>query len=133
MDFSFKDKTNNLDKNKNIGELFSRIEEYFYRIQKEVLNNKVLNVNKIQKSILRIITDLMIITGNLSFSDMHQVHYSDILELSIKKDFLGRKEFFKNTKEKFTKKELSVYEVNSIVNELSEMNVGLYSKKNESI
>lgn len=125
----FQNKTNNLDRNKNINELFFRIEEYFYRIQKDTLNEDgVLNINKIKKSILRLLTDMMIITGDLTFSDMHKVHHSDILELSVRKNLLGKKELFKKIKKVFAAKELSVYEINSIVDKLSDINIDLYSK-----
>lgn len=123
----YKDKIKFIEENKSIDELFFRIEEYFYRIQKEILKNgNQFDVQKIKKTLLRIITDQLILNGNLSFSDMQTVHHSDILNVSIDKNLLGEKAWFTKLKKIFEKTSIKIDELNSIMNKMKEINVKLY-------
>lgn len=63
-------------------DLLYRIEEYFYRIQKDYINNFDLNKEDLQikKYISRICLDLLLFSGELDFKDMHQFHYKEIFD-----------------------------------------------------
>lgn len=68
-----------LNEEKIYSDLFYRIEEYFYRIQKSVVNEETPNKSQIEKHLGRILTDLLLITGDVQFSDMHKYHYTHIM------------------------------------------------------
>jgi hypothetical protein len=61
-------------------DLLDRIEEYFYRLQKMVLNNERLETASLLKYFARIVTDLLLYAGELQYSDMHTCHFTDIIE-----------------------------------------------------
>lgn len=70
---------NKIDTKKIKSDLCFRIEEYFYRIQKEIINNPIPDKNKINKYIGRIVTDILLLSENLNFSDVNKFHYSEVL------------------------------------------------------
>lgn len=80
----YKENESELDRNKINSDLLYRVEEYFYRIQKSVIDEQNSSKKEIEKYLGRIITDLLLVAGDIQFSDMHRYHYtrvmSDILE-----------------------------------------------------
>ncbi len=62
----------------NIDLLF-RVEVYFYRIQKNALNLEGVKKLEIEKYFGRILTDLMLIKGEIKFQEMHKYHYTHII------------------------------------------------------
>jgi uncharacterized protein len=75
----YKESEGKSDKNKIKSDLLYRIEEYFYRIQKSVLNEQNFNKKDIEKYLGRIVTDLLLVTDNIQFSDMHKYHYTRVM------------------------------------------------------
>ncbi len=80
----YKENENQLDNNKINLDLLYRVEEYFYRIQKNVINDKRSNKNEIEKYLGRILTDLLLVTGEIQFHDLHNYHYSSIMSNILK-------------------------------------------------
>lgn len=76
----FTDKVNSISLDKVRTDLIDRIEEYFYRIQKTLLNSESVTVGHITvKYISRILTDLLLLNDEFDFADMHTYHYTDIV------------------------------------------------------
>jgi len=75
----YKENENQLDNNKINSDLLYRVEEYFYRIQKSVINDGKSSKSEIEKYLGRILTDLMLVTGEIQFQDMHNHHYTHII------------------------------------------------------
>jgi len=61
-------------------DLFFRIEEYFYRIQKHYVNSRILDLEYIKKYISRIVFDLLLIRETIDFPNFHKIHYLDIFD-----------------------------------------------------
>jgi len=75
----YKENEKYLDENKINSDLLYRLEEYFYRIQKNAINNKSCGKHQIEKYLGRILTDLMLVTGEIRFKDMHNYHYTYVM------------------------------------------------------
>jgi len=75
----YKENEGKLDKNKIKSDLLYRIEEYFYRIQKSIVNEEDPSKGDIEKYLGRIVTDLLLVTGDIQFSDMHKYHYTKVM------------------------------------------------------
>lgn len=61
--------------------LLNRIEEYFYRVQKDILNSQTQTVSTLTtKYLARILTDLLLLNDEINFADMNRYHYVDIIE-----------------------------------------------------
>jgi len=71
-------------------DLLYRIEEYFYRIQKLYINSSLDqdSINIVKKYFSRICMDLLLFTKDLSFSNVNQTHYMDIINTKINKSNL---------------------------------------------
>lgn len=72
-----------LSEEKEHMDLLDRIEEYFYRIQKLLLNDTHGGIKCTPKYLARITTDILLLNGDLTYEQMHQLHYSDILQNTI--------------------------------------------------
>lgn len=75
----YKENERKLDKSKINSDLLYRVEEYFYRIQKSATNEQNSSKKIIEKYLGRIVTDLLLVTGDLQFSDMHKYHYTSVM------------------------------------------------------
>lgn len=75
----YKENEDKLDSSKINIDLLYRIEEYFYRIQKSIVNDLNPKKSEIDKYLGRILTDLLLVAGNIDFIDMHKYHYTAIL------------------------------------------------------
>jgi uncharacterized protein len=75
----YKKNENNLDKIRIKLDLLYRVEEYFYRIQKNLINTKFAKKSEIEKYLGRILTDLMLVKEEISFKEVHKYHYTHIL------------------------------------------------------
>lgn len=96
-----------LDKNKINLDLLYRIEEYFYRIQKSIVNGNP-QKEDIEKYIGRILTDLLLVNGSIDFKDMHTHHYTTII---------GEIANSTNIVDKNTKNMLSKFKSEAILNQ----------------
>jgi len=75
----YKENERKLDKHKINSDLLYRVEEYFYRIQKSMINEGNPIKKDIEKYLGRIVTDLLLVTGDIQFSDMHKYHYTSVM------------------------------------------------------
>jgi len=75
----YKENERKLDKRKINSDLLYRVEEYFYRIQKSMINEESSSKKNIEKYLGRIVTDLLLVTGDIRFSDMHKYHYTSVM------------------------------------------------------
>ncbi len=80
----YKENQNKLNEDKINSDLLYRIEEYFYRIQKNIINTNKIKKSEIQKYLGRILTDLMLVKKEIKFQDMHKYHYTHILQDKLK-------------------------------------------------
>ena len=88
----YKENEKLLDGDKINHDLLYRIEEYFYRIQKSVINNEQPTKDQVEKYLGRILTDLMLVNGDIQFNDVHNYHYTDIIFKVLKQaDLLNKK------------------------------------------
>ena len=110
-----------MDRNKINQDLLFRIEEYFYRIQKNIVNEKTSNKIEIEKYLGRILTDLFLVKKELQFSDMHKYHYTSILF-----DIINKTKVIDLKTKKLISKFLSEQELN--LNILGEIINILYKK-----
>ncbi len=75
----YKENERELDRGKINSDLLYRVEEYFYRIQKSMINEQNSSKKDIEKYLGRIVTDLLLVTGDIQFSDMHKYHYTSVM------------------------------------------------------
>lgn len=73
---------------KDFHQTWKYIEEYFYRIQKLTLNKNSREDTSTTKYLARIITDMLLLTKDISYEDMHRLHYRDILDTAVSKTHL---------------------------------------------
>ncbi|HEY1037600.1 MAG TPA: hypothetical protein VGE62_03375 [Candidatus Paceibacterota bacterium] len=69
-------------------DLLYRIEEYFYRLQKEYVQDDAVDFHKAIKLISRICTDLLLFSGDLTFEAHQRIHYLDIIRDEVEKSAL---------------------------------------------
>jgi len=55
----------------------------FYRIQKLALKANSSTQDQATKYLARIVTDILLITRDLTYEDMHRLHYSDIIQTAV--------------------------------------------------
>lgn len=75
----YKDNEKELNIDKINFDLLYRVEEYFYRIQKALINKKEFDKIQIEKYLGRILTDLMLVNREIDFENVHNYHYTSIL------------------------------------------------------
>jgi len=80
----YKENQDKLNESKINFDFLYRIEEYFYRIQKNIINIENIKKPEIEKYLGRILTDLMIIKKEIEFKDMHTSHYTHIIYNKLK-------------------------------------------------
>lgn len=80
----YKENQNKLDKTRIKFDLLYRVEEYFYRIQKNIINSEEVKKLEIEKYLVRILTDLMLINEEIKFQDMHNYHFTHIIYNKLK-------------------------------------------------
>lgn len=75
--------TGKLSEKNEHADLLDRIEEYFYRIQKLALNANSSTEMQTTKYLARIVTDVLLVNKDLTYEDMHRLHYSDIIQTAV--------------------------------------------------
>ncbi len=80
----FSDQASHITQSKARADLVDRVEEYFYRIQKTILNGEPEAASNITvKYIARILTDLLLLNNDIDFDQMNTCHYSEIIRSKI--------------------------------------------------
>jgi len=112
----YKENESKLDKKKINQDLLFRIEEYFYRIQKSIINERNSNKREIEKYLGRILTDIFLLKNKLQFSDMHKYHYTTILVHITNKTKILNSKTKRLISQFLSKKELDLNILGEIIN-----------------
>lgn len=98
-------------------DLLFRLEEYFYRIQKHFLNSAINDINYIEKYISRIVMDISLFHDSINFSEIHTIHYKNVIKLSERLPVLFTKKCAKRLGEFKDRKDINL--VPEIVRDLT--------------